>query len=97
LSACLTLIYIESDSVIWLYRYVLTFGRFPPEVFPPFLQGFFTFILPVFVVIAFPVKSLIGILGPTGLVLAPTISLAIFILSIYFWRSAIWRYQSDSS
>ncbi len=97
LTAAITIRTEESDSVIWLYRRGLYLGSFPPEIFNSAFQFFFTFILPIFVIVAFPVKGLLGLLSWQNILLAFLITGLWIYGSILFWNNSLKKYSSASS
>jgi ABC-2 type transport system permease protein len=88
---------LESENLIWVYRDVLTFGRFPPEIFSKTVQIIFTFGLPIIVMIAFPTKVLLGILSWQWIGFSFFICFIFIFSSIKFWRFALKHYSSASS
>ncbi len=97
ISAAITLATAESEQVIWIYRETMAIGRFPPEVYAPSIQWFFTYIIPIIVIVAFPTKLLLGQLPPHQAGLGIVISCLFFIASIFIWHLALRRYSSASS
>jgi len=95
--AAATLYTTETANIFWLYRDLMYTGRFPTDIFNNFLRLFFTFVMPVAVIIAFPTKALLGLLTWRGLLYAVSLSFFLNILSYKFWKSSLKRYASVSS
>lgn len=97
ISAGLTVWTAESDNFIWLYRELMTIGRFPPEIFSPNIQLFFTFILPIIIITALPSKMLLGLFDWQSLVLSLLYATIFFVAAIIFWNLSLKKYSSASS
>lgn len=97
LSAAVTVVSVENENAIWVYREAMTVGRFPPEVFSPFIQSFFTFVIPVIIICAFPVKAFLGILSLKMMALAVAVALIFLLASLMLWKKALKHYSSASS
>lgn len=97
LSAAITIVAVENENTIWVYREAMTIGRFPPEVFSPTIQAFFTFVIPVIIICAFPVKAFLGILSVKMMLLAVIIALIFLLASLMLWKAALRHYSSASS
>jgi ABC-2 type transport system permease protein len=87
----------ELENTIWIYRDVMTLGRFPSDIYAPILQSVLTFVIPVAVMISFPAKAYLGRLSPVWILQAFLMACAGLGLSLYFWRFATRRYTSVSS
>lgn len=95
--AALAIRFYESENLIWLYRESMTLGRMPPEIFSAPIRCIFTAIIPIFVMIAFPVKALLGALDFRWVIFAFLLSLVLIIFSLWFWRNSLKYYSSASS
>lgn len=85
------------DNTIMLYRDLTQMGRWPIEIYQEPLRGILTFVVPVGIMMTFPVKGLLGLLSMQMMVLAFGIGIVLVILSSIFWRYALTRYTSASS
>lgn len=97
ISASITVISEESENFIWLYRETISLGRFPPEILPSFLQLLLTYILPIIIIVSFPVKALLGSLSWQFILFALLYSILFFALSLIIWNKALKHYSSASS
>ncbi|MBI2444415.1 MAG: ABC-2 family transporter protein [Candidatus Magasanikbacteria bacterium] len=97
LSAVMTLWTLESDNVIWFYRRATVVGAFPPEILAPGWQLFFTFVLPIILMMSFPAKALLGILTPPQTFTALAVAAFFFGGSLLLWRASLKHYSSASS
>ena len=95
--ASLTFWITEMDNAWWTFRDAFYVARFPPEVFPFGVRVFFTFLVPVLVVVAFPTKGFLGILSPWLVAWAGVASMIFLTFAIWLWRLAIRHYSSASA
>jgi ABC-2 type transport system permease protein len=84
----------EVDNAIMIYRDILNLGRFPIEIYQQIISFIFTFIIPIGVMITFPVKALFHFLSFNNVVFAFFISFLFLLLSIKFWQIGLKKYQS---
>ena len=84
----------EVDNAIMIYRDILNLGRFPIEIYQQIVSFIFTFIIPIGVMITFPVKALFSFLSFDNVVFAFFISFLLLLLSIKFWQIGLKKYQS---
>jgi len=84
----------EVDHTIMIYRDIVGLGRFPIEIYKEPIRGIFTFIIPVAVMMSFPVQALVGKLGGTLIGFSFVISSCIFVGSLFLWNIALEKYQS---
>lgn len=97
ISACITMLTVESENFIWLYRDLLTFGRFPPEVYSQKIQFIFTYLMPIIIIVGFPSKAFLGKLPWPMMLVALVITAAFFGGSILLWKFSLKKYSSASS
>jgi len=87
----------ELENTIWIYRDLMTLGRFPSDIYDAPMRAILTFIVPVAVMVSFPAKAFLGKLGPWWLLHAFFMAMTAMALSLYFWQFATRRYTSVSS
>ncbi|MGB9707526.1 MAG: ABC-2 family transporter protein [Microgenomates group bacterium] len=87
----------EIDNAIMIYRDFLNIGRFPVDLYKTPFNFIFTFVLPIGVMITFPVKALFRMLFWPFILFSFITSLLLLFLSFYFWQKALKYYQSASS
>jgi len=87
----------ELENTIWIYRDLMTLGRFPSDIYDSPMRGILTFIVPVAVMVSFPAKAFLGKLAPLWLFHALAMATTSLALSLLFWRFATRRYTSVSS
>ncbi len=82
------------DHTMMIYRDLSTMGRFPFEIYKEPIRGFFTFIIPIGIMMSFPPKALFQLLSPGFYLLSFLLSLVIIFLSLRLWDYALKQYQS---
>ncbi len=87
----------EVDSTLFLYRDLTQMGRLPVDIYHEPLRSFITFIIPIGIMMTFPVKALMGLITPQITVVSFAIGGLLFFISLRFWRFALKRYASASS
>lgn len=87
----------EIDHAVQVYRDITSMGRMPIDIYREPIRGVLTFVIPVGIMMSFPVKSLLGILSPLLIIYAVVFALTFFFLSLKAWTWAIQQYSSASS
>lgn len=87
----------EVDNMIMLYRDITRLGQVPVEVYQAPVSFIITFILPVGIMMSFPVKALLGLLSWQSIMIAFLFSFLFLYFSLKFWDYALRQYQSASS
>lgn len=89
---------VRAQGIVWGYYNLFNISRQPDEAFHGLFKGFFTFILPMLLVVNVPVRVLIQkIASPSQLVLMLVMAIACWVASAAFWRFSVSRYTSASS
>lgn len=91
------IITLEIDHTIMIYRDLTSFGRFPVDIYKQPLQGLLTYLIPVGIMITFPAKALMGLVGGNGVLISLAIGILALFLSFRFWNFALKKYASASS
>jgi len=87
----------ELDNTIWIYRDVMTLGRFPVDIYSTVVRQVLIYVVPVAVMVSFPVKGFLHQLKPSDWLLACLMSTSSLALALYFWKEATRHYTSVSS
>lgn len=87
----------EVDNSIMLYRDITRLGQIPVDVYRSPISLILTFIVPVGIMMSFPVKALLGLVSLSFIVFAIAFAGIFLFLSLKFWRYALNQYQSASS
>jgi ABC-2 type transport system permease protein len=84
----------EVDHTIMIYRDATRLGAFPIDIYQEPVKSFFTFLIPVGVMMTFPVKGLLNLLSWPLLIISLFSGIGILIISLSVWRLALKKYQS---
>lgn len=87
----------ELEHTWWLYRFTLQAARYPIEIFRQPFRFVLTWVLPLGLIVTFPVKALLGILTWQFAVGAFLFAGIFFFCALSFWRYALTHYSSASS
>lgn len=84
-------------NVAELFPNALDIARYPVNIFPPFIQFLFTFIVPFTLIGFVPANIILGKTSYYVLILAPVSAFLLLYLSSRFWNFALRHYSSASS
>lgn len=87
----------EFEGAIWVYRDVMTLGRFPVNIYNEGLRTLLVTLVPVGVMITFPAQALLGLLSWKSVVYAVALAVGLNVAARAFWRSSLREYTSISS
>lgn len=87
----------EIDHAIMIYRDVVGMGKLPIDIYKEPLRSLITFVIPVGLMMTFPVKALLGVLNFRLVLYTFIFSLILLFLSITFWNYSLKKYTSASS
>ena len=91
---CVGIITSEVDHTIMIYRDITSLGRFPMDIYKEPVRGFFTFVIPIGVMMTVPSQALMGILSWQMAVFSFLVSCSLLGSSLVFWQFALKKYQS---
>ena len=86
----------EIEQEIWIYRDLMTMGRFPLEIYSAPVRTVITFIVPIAFMVSFPAKALLGILSTGWIVASFIIGASLLVISLKIWGLALKNYTSVS-
>ncbi len=87
----------EIDHAVMIYRDISSMGRVPIDIYREPLRGFLTFVVPVGIMVTFPVKAILGLLSPQAVLYSCIFGIIFLALCINFWKYALTKYASASS
>lgn len=93
----LAIITLEIDHAIMIYRDFTGMGKIPVDIYQEPVRSLITFVIPVGIMMTFPVKTLLGILDYTFIIWSLLFGVIIFTCSLLFWNYALRQYTSASS
>lgn len=93
----LGIITLEIDHSVMIFRDITKLGTLPIDIYRQPLQLILTYLVPVGIMVSFPVKALIGMVSFWGVVLSFLFGGLLIFLSLRFWNFALTKYSSASS
>ena len=87
----------DIDNSVMLYRDLTRMGQIPVDVYRAPVSLIVTFILPVGIMMTFPVKALLGTLSWNYILVSFLFAFIFLTVSLKFWNYALRQYQSASS
>lgn len=87
----------EMEGAIWIYRDVMTLGRFPINIYSEIMRGLFVTVVPIGVMISFPSEALLGLLSWRSVGYACLLGAMFHFAAQWFWRRALRNYTSIST
>lgn len=88
---------VRVENILNLFEGVYAAGRWPVGIYPVWLRGLLTFIMPVAFAVTVPAESLTGRLDLTTLALAAGLALGFFFLARLIWRIGLRNYSGASA
>lgn len=89
--------FVRIDNITELFTSIFETGRFPVSVYPSWMKGVLTFVIPIAFITTFPAAAILGRAKPYLLIVAILLTAVLFLLCIRFWRFAVRHYSSASS
>jgi ABC-2 type transport system permease protein len=88
---------LEVDHTTMIYRDLTSLGRLPVDIYQQPLRAFLTYLIPVGIMITLPAKAMMGLVGPSGILIALLVGIIFVFVSLKFWNYALTKYSSASS
>jgi ABC-2 type transport system permease protein len=88
---------VRVDEMVNLFEGVYAAGRWPVGVYPGWLQGLLTFIIPVAFAVTVPAEALTGRLSLLTLSLAVAVAAGLLLLARLIWRLGLRQYGGASA
>jgi ABC-2 type transport system permease protein len=89
---------VRAQGIVWGYYSMFNIARYPDAAFQGFFRAFFTFAIPMLLVVNVPVKLLLNRLdSPREMLLLLGIGVLCFVASELFWRFSMRHYTSASA
>lgn len=83
----------EVDYLVWIYRDLTGMARFPTDIYKGLARFLVTFVVPVVLLITFPVKGLLGLLSPEPVLFSIGVSFLLTAFSLKFWQWSLRRWE----
>lgn len=88
---------VQGDDIAVLVQTCREFVKYPLQVFPAAIQGFFTYILPLGFVAYYPVLGLLGKTRMPVMVLLPCVAALVAVIASVIWHMGIKGYNSTGT
>lgn len=93
----LTFWFVKIDNIEQIVWQAFEAGRYPIEIYPSWLKGALTYVLPVFFILTVPAQAFTGHLQWPSALLAVVVALCMVSLASGFWRYGLRHYSGASS
>jgi len=87
----------EVDHTIMIYRDLIKMAIFPIDIYREPLRGILTFVIPVGMMMTFPVKGLLGMINWKLLTASLLLGSLSLLFALWAWSKALKKYQSWGS
>lgn len=88
---------VQGDDIAVLVQTCREFVKYPLQVFPGVIQGFFTYILPLGFVAYYPVLGLLGRTKMPVMILLPAVAALVAVIASVIWRLGLKGYNSTGT
>lgn len=88
---------VRVDEMLNLFEGLYAAGRWPVGIYPGWLRGLLTFLVPVAFAVTVPAEALTGRLTPATLGLAAALALGLLLLARLVWSTGLRRYGGASA
>ncbi|MDX2112057.1 MAG: ABC-2 family transporter protein [Verrucomicrobiota bacterium] len=95
--ATLVFWFLKIDNILVIFESLYEAGRWPVGIYPAWLKFILTFVVPVAFVVTVPAEALAGRLSPQTLGIGVLLAVAMLVLSRWFWRRGLRRYEGASA
>ena len=89
--------FVRLDNILNIFQSMYEAGRWPIGIYPPWLQGVLTFLVPVGFAITVPAEGLVGRLTAPSLLGALALAVALPLVARLFWRIGVRHYSGASA
>jgi len=89
--------FVRIDNITELFTAIYETGRFPVSVYPGWMRGVLTFVVPIAFITTFPAAAVLGQARILFLLISFLIAALLLVGSVLFWRLALRHYSSASS
>jgi ABC-2 type transport system permease protein len=88
---------VRADAFTDMFEGIYQAGRWPVSVYPAWLRGALTFVIPLAFAVTFPAETLTARLGPLSLLSGLGITLAVVAGTRWIWNANLRRYSGASA
>ena len=84
----------QIDHILLIYRDLTRMASLPIDIYQQPIRLILTFVIPIGIMMTFPVKALFGLLSPLFFIISFSVSIISMIASLSLWNTAMKKYQS---
>jgi ABC-2 type transport system permease protein len=89
--------FVKLDNILNIFQSMYEAGRWPIGIYPPWLRGTLTFLVPIGFAITVPTEGLVGRLSLPTLFGAIALAIALPLLARWFWSIGVRHYSGASA
>jgi ABC-2 type transport system permease protein len=89
--------FVRLDNILNIFQSMYEAGRWPIGIYPPWLRGLLTFLVPIGFAVTVPTEGLIGRLSPAVLGGALGLAIALPLVARWFWTIGVRHYSGASA
>jgi len=93
----LTFWFVKIDNIEQLVWQAFEAGRYPVEIYPAWLRGALTYVIPIAFIITVPASALAGKLASAVILISLAVAASALLLSSAFWRFGLKHYTGASA
>ena len=95
--ATLTFWFVRMENVLVIFESMYDAARWPLSLYPPWMRGVLTFLVPVAFAVTVPAEALVGRLNGSSLLTAVGVAAALLLISRWFWKIGVRQYSGASA
>ena len=88
---------VRADSFTDLFDGMYQAGRWPVSIYPTWLRGALTFLIPLALAVTVPAETLTSRIGPSSLIIGLAATTAVVAVTRWIWTSNLRRYSGASA
>ena len=88
---------VRADSFTDLFDGMYQAGRWPVSIYPTWLRGTLTFLIPLALAVTVPAETLTSRIGPGSLVIGLAATMAVVTITRWIWTANLKRYSGASA
>jgi ABC-2 type transport system permease protein len=93
----LTFWVVRIDNLEQIIGQALEAGRFPIDIYPGWLRGGLTYVIPVVFILSVPAQALAGRSSTPQIIQSVIVAIGSLLFSAFFWRYGLKNYTGASS
>jgi len=89
--------FVRLDNILNIFQSMYEAGRWPIGIYPPWLRGMLTFLVPIGFAITVPTEGLVGRLASPNMLGAIALAVALPLIARVFWKIGVRHYSGASA